>query len=144
MLKHTVIHSADRDDLDTWVRYRNGLCDSCNAVCCTMPAEVRARDLVRLGFIDEFELDSDPKQLAKRLQKQGLIEHFNFRHALFTLARRANGDCRLLDPATRRCTVYEQRPDTCRNHPQKIGPRPGYCPYHQKPAAKRQRPDDEI
>lgn len=128
----TIVHNADIDDLTTWVRYRNGLCNTCHAICCTMPAEVRARDLVRLGVIDEFELDADPKQLAKRLQKQGIIEHFNFRHGLFTLARRSNGDCRFLDPATRRCTVYETRPDTCRNHPQKIGPRPGFCAYRQK------------
>jgi Fe-S-cluster containining protein len=127
-----IVHNADLDDLTTWVRYRNGLCDGCHAVCCTMPAEVRTRDLVRLGFVDEFELDADPKQLAKRLQKQGIIEHFNFRHGLFTLARRSNGDCRFLDAVTRRCTVYDQRPETCRNHPQKIGPRPGFCAYRQK------------
>lgn len=128
----TIIHSADLDDLSTWVRYRNGLCDTCYAVCCTMPAEVRVKDLVRLGFVDEFDLDADPKQLARQLQKQGIIEHFNFRHGLFTLARRSNGDCRFLDPRTRRCSVYEQRPDTCRKHPQTIGPRPGYCAFRQK------------
>ncbi|MEX8496351.1 YkgJ family cysteine cluster protein, partial [Leptothrix ochracea] len=33
-----------------------------------------------------------------------------------------------LDAQTRRCTVYEQRPNTCRKHPQ-VGPKPGYCPY---------------
>lgn len=137
MLKHTVIHSADRDNLDTWVKYQNGLCDSCKAVCCTMPAEMRARDLVRLGVIEEFDLESDPKQLAKRLQKMGVIEHFNFRHSLYTLARRANGDCSFLDAKTRQCTVYEKRPDTCRDHPQKIGPRPGYCPYSQKEVQRK-------
>lgn len=137
MQKHTIIHNADRENLDTWVKYRNGLCDSCHAVCCTLPAEVRLRDLVRMGAIDEFELDSDPKQLAKRLQKAGVIEHFNFRHSLFTLARRANGDCNFLDPQSRRCTIYAQRPDTCRRHPQQIGPRPGYCPYRQKTPLRR-------
>lgn len=129
---NTIQHSADPDDLDTWVRYRNGLCDSCHAVCCTLPAEVRTRDLVRMGVLDAFDLETDPKQIAKHLQKQGVIEHFNFRHGLFTLARRSNGDCCFLDAATRRCTVYAQRPDTCRNHPQQIGPRPGFCPYRQK------------
>ena len=132
MQKHIVIHGANPDDLDTWVKYSNGLCDSCHAICCTMPAEVRIRDLVRMGVVDEFDLETDSKQLAKRLQKQGIIEHFNFRHNLFTLARRANDDCSFLDARTRRCTVYENRPDTCRDHPQKIGPRPGFCPYKQK------------
>lgn len=134
MKKQIVIHSADPDNLDTWVKYSNGLCDSCHAVCCTMPAEIRARDLVRMGLLTEFDLETDLKQLARSLQKQGVIEHFNFRHGLFTLARRSNGDCSFLDARTRRCTIYEQRPDTCRNHPQKIGPRPGFCPYRQEQA----------
>jgi Fe-S-cluster containining protein len=141
MQKHIVIHNAELDNLDTWVKYRNGLCDSCNAVCCTMPAELRVRDLIRLEIIDEFDLGTDPRQLAKRLQKIRVIEHFNARHSLFTLARRANGDCNFLDPQTRRCTVYEKRPDTCRKHPQEIGPRPGFCPYRQKPAPRRIQAD---
>jgi Fe-S-cluster containining protein len=33
-----------------------------------------------------------------------------------------------LDAKTRRCTVYDKRPNTCRLHPQ-VGPKPGYCPY---------------
>ncbi|MBN8441337.1 MAG: YkgJ family cysteine cluster protein [Thauera sp.] len=120
---------VDVDRLETWTRYRKGLCNDCAANCCTMPVEVRLPDLVRLKWVDAFEAEHEPpKQIAKRLDKAGLIEHFNFRNSIFTLARRSSGDCGLLDPVTRRCTVYEQRPDTCRKHPQ-VGPRPGYCPY---------------
>jgi len=123
---------VDVDRCDTWTRYRNGLCDSCAANCYTMPVEVRVPDLIRLGLVDPFEAEHDaPKQIAKRLEKAGLIDHFNFRNSIFTLARRANGDCANLHPQTRRCTVYEQRPDTCRKHPQ-VGPKPGYCPYGDK------------
>lgn len=94
-----------------------------------MPVEVRLQDLVRLGLVDPFEAEHEgPKQIARRLEKAGLIDHFNFKHGIFTLARRANGDCSFLHPQTRRCTAYEQRPDTCRKHPQ-VGPKPGYCPY---------------
>jgi uncharacterized protein len=97
-----------------------------------MPVEVRMPDLVRLGLVDPFEAEHDaPKQIAKRLEKAGLIDHFNFKSSLFTLARRANGDCNYLHAQTRRCTVYEDRPDTCRKHPQ-VGPKPGYCPYGDK------------
>ncbi len=97
-----------------------------------MPVEVRLPDLIRLGLVDPFEAEHDaPKQIAKRLEKAGLIDHFNFRNSIFTLARRANGDCANLHPQTCRCTVYEQRPDTCRKHPQ-VGPKPGYCPYGDK------------
>ena len=120
---------GDVDRLDTWTRYRNGLCTHCSANCCTMPVEVGLADLVRLALVEPFEAEHEaPKQIARRLTKAGLIEHFNFKHSRFTLARRASGDCRFLDALTRRCSVYEQRPETCRRHPQR-GPRPGYCAY---------------
>ncbi|MGI9150216.1 MAG: YkgJ family cysteine cluster protein [Limnohabitans sp.] len=117
------------DNCDTWTRYRSGLCNSCAANCCTMPVEVKLPDLVCLELVDPFEAEhEEPKPIAKRLLKAGLIEHFNFKNSIFTLSRRANGDCANLDAKTRRCTVYEKRPNTCRLHPQ-VGPKPGYCPY---------------
>ena len=117
------------DNCDTWTRYRNGLCNTCAANCCTMPVEVKLPDLVRLELVDPFEAEhEEPKHNAKRLQKMAVIEHFNFKNSIFTLSRRANGDCQNLDAKTRRCTVYEKRPNACRLHPQ-VGPRPGYCPY---------------
>lgn len=94
-----------------------------------MPVEVRLPDLVHLGLVDPFEAEhEEPKQIAKRLIKAGAVGHFNFKHSIFTLSRRANGDCLYLDARARRCTVYEQRPNTCRKHPE-VGPKPGYCPY---------------
>jgi Fe-S-cluster containining protein len=130
------IHIVDVDRTETWTRYRKGLCDTCAANCCTMPVEARLADLVRLGLVDAFEAEHEaPKQIAKRLSKAGLIEHFSFRHEIFQLARRAGGDCQFLDAKTRRCTVYERRPDICRKHPQ-VGPRPGHCPY----GARREAP----
>jgi len=123
------ISIVDVDNCDTWTRYKSGLCNSCAANCCTMPVEVKLADLVRLELVDPFEAEhEEPKQIAKRLQKAGLIERFNFKNNIFTLARRANGDCSNLDATTRRCTVYDKRPNTCRLHPQ-VGPKPGYCPY---------------
>ncbi len=123
------ISIVDVDNCDTWTRYKSGLCNSCAANCCTMPVEVKLADLVRLELVDPFEAEhEEPKQIAKRLQKAGLIERFNFKHNIFTLSRRANGDCAHLDAQTRRCTVYDKRPNTCRLHPQ-VGPKPGYCPY---------------
>lgn len=97
-----------------------------------MPVEVRMNDVVRLGWVDPFEAANEqPKQIAKRLLKAKQVMHFNHREGLFTLMRQANGDCSQLHPVTRRCTVYAQRPDTCRLHPQ-VGPKPGYCPYGAK------------
>ena len=118
------------DRTDTWSRYRAGLCTTCAANCCTMPLEVQLPDLVRLGLVDAFEAEhEEPRVIAKRLQKARLIDHFNHKNVLFTLARRSSGDCNFLHPATRQCTVYEQRPDTCRLHPQTKSPKPGYCAY---------------
>jgi Fe-S-cluster containining protein len=129
------IHLVDVDRLETWTRYRNGLCDTCQANCCTMPVEVRLPDLVRLGLVDPFEAEHEaPKQIAKRLSKSGAIEHFSAKHEIYTLTRRADGDCQYLDAKTRRCTVYDKRPNTCRKHPQ-VGPRPTHCPYGRKDAA---------
>ena len=129
---------VDVDRPDSWTRYRAGLCASCAANCCTMPLEVQLSDLVRLGLVDAFEAEHEElRRIAKRLEKARLIDHFNHKHALFTLARRASGDCQFLDAQTRRCTVYDQRPDTCRLHPQKKSPKPGWCPYGAQAQTRR-------
>jgi hypothetical protein len=130
------IQTVDVDRCETWTRYRAGLCDSCQANCCTMPLEVRVRDLVRLGLVDAFEAENeDPARIAKRLQKAKLVERFNSKAEVFTMARRADGDCTYLDAKTRRCTVYDDRPDTCRMHPQQKSPRTGYCAFGAKAIA---------
>lgn len=125
----TAIRIVDVDRLETWSKYKLGMCDSCGANYCTMPLEVQMADLVRLELVDPFEAEHvDPKQIAKRLLKARLIDHYNPKHHIFTMARRASGDCNFLDAQTRRCTVYAKRPETCRLHPKK-GPKPGWCAY---------------
>ena len=121
--------AADVENTATWAKYSRRLCDHCSAVCCSLPVEVTPEDLGRMGVADPFELMDNPKKLAKRLCRDGVVEHFHSRTMLFTLARRPDGCCVFLDPASRRCTIYERRPNTCRNHPQ-IGPRAGYCAFH--------------
>lgn len=130
MSRH-LISAADPDRLETWLKYRKGLCNSCRASCCQLPVEVNLDDLIRLTIVDEFERQEPLKSIAKQLKKQGIVEHFNQKKSLFTLTRMANNDCYFLDTKTRRCSVYEQRPNACRNHPQ-IGPRPNYCAYRPK------------
>lgn len=132
------IHIVDVDRCDSWTRYRAGLCDSCQANCCTMPLEVTLADMVRLGLVDAFEAEHEEiRRIAKRLEKAALIDHFSHKHGLFTIARRASGDCTFLDATTRRCTVYALRPDTCRQHPQQKSPKPGHCPYGDKARSAR-------
>jgi Fe-S-cluster containining protein len=125
---------ADIDNTATWAKYNKRLCDHCSACCCSLPVEVKPADLVRMQLIDEFELEEDPKYIAKRLMKQRVVEHFHAKSRTFTLARMASGDCVFLDSRTRRCIIYATRPETCRNHPQ-VGPRPGYCPFNRKTVA---------
>jgi uncharacterized protein len=130
-MKKNVIPAADIDRTETWIKYRNRLCDDCRAGCCTLPVEVTLADLVRMEVIDAFEAQEPAKVIARKLKKSGIVDHFNQRSALFTLAQLASGDCIYLDGATRRCTIYPRRPDTCRNHPT-VGPRPGFCAYSPK------------
>ena len=96
-----------------------------------MPVELKFADLVRMGLLTDFDADAPMKKLAKELIKQGVVEHFNSKNQVFTLVRFANGDCLYLDKVSRKCQIYDKRPDTCRNHPQ-VGPRPGFCPYEPK------------
>ena len=124
------IRIVDVDRLETWSKYRSGLCVSCAANCCTMPLEVQLSDLVRLELVDPFEAENvEPRLIARRLLKMRLIDHYNPKHNIFTMARRASGDCNFLDARTRLCTVYGKRPETCRLHPQKKSPKPGFCAY---------------
>ena len=92
-----------------------------------MPVEIKASDLIRLGLTDEDEVSTSVKKVAKRLIKEGIISSYREGTGNFMITQKANDDCYFLDLKTRLCTVYEKRPDTCREFP-KIGPRPGFCP----------------
>lgn len=127
----TRVNATNIEDTATWSKFSKKLCQKCLAWCCRMPVEVHIDDLVRLGFVDVFDIAEQPKILFRRLKSQKRVEHYSSKTERYTLSRHASGDCHLLDQNTRRCTVYELRPDTCRNHPQ-IGPRPGYCPHQEK------------
>lgn len=121
---------TDQDRPSTWGPYRESNCAICQAVCCRLPLEVRAGDLVRLGVAAEDEAGA-PKRLGKRLVREGIVRTFRAATGLFLLRQKSNGDCLFLGD-DRRCTVYEKRPDTCRDFPAKVGPRVGFCPYRGK------------
>jgi Fe-S-cluster containining protein len=119
--------SPDKDKPWTWVKYRDGMCQSCRADCCRMPVEITAEDLIRLGLSNNDELERSVKKVASRLKKEGKISSYRETTNLFMLASRPDGSCLFLDPKTNFCLVYEVRPSVCRRFPA-IGPRPGYCP----------------
>jgi hypothetical protein len=96
-----------------------------------MPVEVKLSDLVRLGVVDQDDADRSVKKVAKQLKRDGIISSYRAGTDLFMLTQRSNDDCYFLDLKTRLCTVYDRRPDVCRQFPS-IGPRPGFCPVSPK------------
>lgn len=117
----------DIDRPSTWRPYKSGMCNGCHGGCCTMPVEIKLSDLIRLGVATEDEAQGSIKKLAKRLVKEGIIVSYRSGTEFFMLSQKANRDCLFMDSKTRLCTVYERRPDTCRQFPA-IGPRPNFCP----------------
>ena len=94
-----------------------------------MPVEVRQSDLVRLGLCDELE---EPRAVAKRLQREGIVKNFRDATGLFTFVQQSDESCVYLDRKSRLCVVYDRRPDVCRKFPLEMGNRKGYCPYKEK------------
>lgn len=123
---------TDKDRPSSWRKYDASFCQSCKAGCCAMPVEVKVSDLIRLKLTDQDEADHSVKKLAKRLKKAGAISSYREGTDLLMLTQKANGDCYFLDSRTRLCTVYNERPDTCRGFPSVLGPRVGFCPSEKK------------
>ncbi len=124
----TLNSSVDRDRPSTWRPYTDGACNTCVASCCMLPVEVKASDLIRLNLTTADEIENSIKKTAKRLKKEGVISSYREGSEFFMLTQKSNNDCYFLDSKTRRCTVYENRPDTCRGFPMKLGPRISFCP----------------
>eukprot|EP01034_Spumella_vulgaris_P040676 gene40676-50328_t len=97
-MKPQLIAAAELDRLETWQKYSSHMCGGCTSNCCTLPVEVKIKDLIRIGIVDEFERGDPPKNIAKRLQKEGIVERFNSKSEIFTLQRMSNNDCLYLDP----------------------------------------------
>jgi Fe-S-cluster containining protein len=130
----TQIRDAQRPS--EWIPYRGGMCQGCWGGCCTLPVEASASDLIRLGLITEDEAASSLKKVARRLEREGKVQAFVQSSQLFVLEQRGGRDCIYLHPKTRLCTVYDKRPEVCRQFP-KIGPRPGYCPKTSREAMQK-------
>ncbi len=97
---------VDVNETSTWTKYKQRLCPGCRANCCTMPVEVKIADLIRMEVITAFEADEPIKKLAKKLKKEGIVEHFYYKKQIFTLVRFANNDCLYLDGMSRQCSIY--------------------------------------
>lgn len=67
-------------------------CDTCEAACCRM-------QVLLIGDPDV------PEGMTERSDWGGQVMH-----------RRADGWCTALDRGTMRCTIYQQRPQVCRDY----------------------------
>ena len=123
---------TDKDRPSTWKKYPPDFCTQCKGHCCSMPVEVKASDLIRLKIATTDEFLNSTKKTAKRLKKEGFISSYREGTQFFMLTQKANDDCYFLDSRSRLCTVYEIRPDTCREFPTTVGPRIGFCPSEKK------------
>ncbi|MEP6849729.1 MAG: YkgJ family cysteine cluster protein [Acidobacteriota bacterium] len=86
-------------------------CSQCPGYCCSVYeiVEVTEKDVARLGRHFGIAPEEASKKFT-RLRKEGR-----------TLKRKADpllgSACRFLDLKTRRCTIYEARPEVCRGFP---------------------------
>lgn len=117
-------------DLKLWTKYNNDLCQTCAGSCCYMPVEVKTSDLIRLEILNEFHLELSEREQIKDALKHPAVLRYTPSSEKFMLKQKTDSSCYFLD-ANKKCTKYEQRPDTCRNHPH-IGPKPGFCAYLKK------------
>src|SRR6478735_55666 len=111
------MNSIDPQRPSEWVKYTKGLCEGCWAGCCTLPVEVSVTDLIRLGLTSEEEAASSLKALARRLEKEKIIQAYQPKRQIFVLSQIGGRDCLYLD-RNRLCTVYDKRPEVCRRFPE--------------------------
>lgn len=121
-------NGVNPENKGTWKKYKKSYCKDCYSFCCTQVVELSAKDLENLGYISEDEAVFSLKKVIKDMKALGIIKRYNFKTETFVLQQKKNGDCIFLDQK-RDCSVYDNRPIVCKNHPEIAGPRKGYCPY---------------
>jgi Fe-S-cluster containining protein len=89
-------------------------CSVCPAYCCTYEwILVTKRDIQRLARRFALPYEKAEQRFTKLVKSYG---HRVLRHRRDPIYKSA---CQFLDPVERRCTVYEDRPTTCRSYPEK-------------------------
>lgn len=85
-------------------------CSKCPGYCCTHEIiNVTRRDVERLAQRFGLEREVAEQRFTKVVDGTRSLRHR--RDEVYKYA------CRFLDPETRRCTVYEHRPEVCRQYP---------------------------
>ena len=87
-------------------------CDRCPAYCCSYPRiPVEPSDVARLAQHFGISPEAAARKFTKKSEEPGEIVLRHLPDPIYGTA------CRFLDRKTRRCTVYEARPDICRSYP---------------------------
>lgn len=107
-------------------------CAKCPGFCCTYPTiEVSDYDIKRLAKRFGIGFRKARAKFTKPDGEGGRI----MRHRWDDLFKTA---CQFLDIKTRRCTVYEHRPNACRQYPGAVR-----CGYYDFLSAERDRQEDK-
>lgn len=106
-------------------------CSKCPAYCCSIyeRVEVKQRDLQRLARHFGVSVEVAAQRYTKLYGKERIL-----RRQVDPLLGRV---CRFLDLATRGCTIYEARPEVCRDYPGR--PR---CSYYDVLQFERETQDE--
>ena len=107
-------------------------CGNCPGYCCSYPQiEVTDADVERLAVRFDISIAS----AQRRFTTDGLEEGTRIlRHKEDDIFETV---CRFLDSETRRCTVYQHRPDACRAYPGTVR-----CGYYDFLSSERRRQED--
>ncbi len=106
-------------------------CSRCPAYCCSIyeRVQVTRRDIKRLARHFDISYERASQRYTKLFQGERILRRKA--DPIFGQA------CKFLDPETRRCTIYEARPQVCREFPQT--PR---CAYYDLLEFERSQQDD--
>lgn len=87
-------------------------CDKCPAYCCSYPRiQVTRGDIERLAKHHGVSFKKARKRFTKKGEEKG---ERVLRHQKDHIYESV---CRFLDTETRQCTIYEGRPEICRDYP---------------------------
>jgi len=108
-------------------------CHKCPAYCCTYAEiEVNTRDIDRLARHFGLSYRKAEERFTKPDAKGKIRMLRHKQDAIFDTA------CMMLDQKTRKCTVYEARPGTCRKYPDT-----SRCGYYEFLKFEREQQGDE-
>ncbi|MGE0314899.1 MAG: YkgJ family cysteine cluster protein [Lautropia sp.] len=89
-------------------------CSQCPGYCCSYPRiEVKDKDLKRLARHFGIDIEAAERKFTRRYRDDDVDERI-LRHQKDDVYETI---CRFFDTDARRCTIYEARPDVCREYP---------------------------